>query len=82
MGIEPVVRFRRIARTAYSCHPVARCYRAWRCFTTDPTGRTEYCAADILLLPLTGLAATLWLLETVPGASEAISMACSAACMP
>ena len=82
MSIEPVVRFRRVARLAYSRHPAARLLRFTRYFTTGPTGRVEHHVADILLLPLTGLAATLWLLETVPGAREAISMACSAACMP
>jgi hypothetical protein len=82
MNIELVVRFRRAVRTAYSRHPAARLFRGRRYFSTDPSGHSECCAADILLLPLAGLALTLWLLGTVPGASDAISMACSAACMP
>jgi hypothetical protein len=81
MNIEPVVRFRRRGRMAYSGHPAARLSRLWRSFAANPSGR-EYGAADILLLPLAGLALTLWLLGTVPGASEAISMVCSAECMP
>jgi len=82
MSIEMVVRFRRAVRTAYSRHPGARLFRGWRYFTSDPSERPKHCAADVLLLPLAGLTLTLWLLATVPGASEAISMACSAECMP
>jgi hypothetical protein len=82
MSIEPVVRFRRISRIAYSRHPAARWYRLWRSLTADPTGEAEPRFADILLLPLSGLAASLWVLGTVPGASEAIAAACSTACMP
>jgi hypothetical protein len=36
---------------------------------------------DILLLPLTGLALSLWLLS-LPGASDAVADACAVACMP
>jgi len=82
MSIEPVVRFRRIAHIAYSRHPVARWSRLWRSLTVDPTGETELCFADILVLPLAGLAMSLWVLGTVPGASEAIANACATACMP
>jgi hypothetical protein len=82
MNIEPVDRLRRAARVAYSRHPMARLYRAWGRITEDPDGQTEYCAADILVLPLAGLALTLWVLGTVPGASETIGAACSMACMP
>jgi hypothetical protein len=82
MKIDLVVRFCRAMRIAHSRHPAARLFRGWRYFTTDPSGRTEYGAADILLLPLAGLALTLRLLATVPGAGDAISMACSAECMP
>jgi hypothetical protein len=82
MNIELVVRLRRVARIAYSRHPAARLFRGWRYFTTDPSGRAEHSVADILLLPLAGLALTLWLLGTVPGAGDAISLACSAECMP
>jgi hypothetical protein len=82
MNIERVVRFRRAVRIAYSRHPAARLSRAWRSFSTDPSRRSACSAADILLLPLAGLALTLWLLGTVPGASDAVSMACSTACMP
>jgi hypothetical protein len=69
-------------RIAYSRHPGARLFRAWRLFLADPWRRADCSAADILLLPLAGLALTLWLLAMVPGASEAISMACSPECMP
>jgi hypothetical protein len=82
MNIELVVRFRRAMRIAHSRHPTARLFRGWRHFTTGPSGRTEYGAADILLLPLAGLALTLWLLATVPGAVDVISLACSADCLP
>ncbi len=81
MSIEPVVRFRRIARTAYSRHPVARWCRLWR-WLANPDGGTEHCAADILLLPLAGLAASLWVLGTVPGASDMVAAACATVCMP
>lgn len=82
MNIELVVRLRRIARVAHSRRPAARLVRGWRYFTSDPSGRAEYSAADILLLPLGGLALTLWLLGTVPGASDAIGAACEMVCMP
>jgi hypothetical protein len=82
MVVERVIRLRHIARAAYSRHPAARLYRAWRYVAGDPSGRAEHCLADILLLPLAGLMLTLWVLETVPGAGEAIGTACSAACMP
>ena len=80
MTIQPVERFRRAAHSAYSTHPAARLYRAWRRFAYDPSG--ENCLAEVLLLPLTGLMLTLWVIETVPGASEAIARACIAGCMP
>ena len=82
MNIELLVRLRRAVRIVYSRDPAARRFRAWRYFTTDPSGGAEYGAADILLLPLAGLALTLWLIDTVPGAGEAISMACSIECVP
>jgi len=82
MNIDLVVRLRRVARIAYSRRPAARLFRGWRYFTTDPSGRARHSAADILLLPLTGLTMTLWLLGTVPGASDAIGAACETACMP
>jgi len=69
-------RLWRAARTAYSPHPVARLYRAWRRFAG------ENCAADILLLPLAGLTLTLFFLRTVPGAVDAVAAACSTVCMP
>jgi hypothetical protein len=82
MNIEPVVRFQRAARIAYSRHPAARLFRLRQYFSADPSGRADQSIADILLLPLAGLVLTLWFLGTVPGASDAISMACSTACMP
>ncbi len=82
MSIERVEQFRRTARIAYSRHPLARLHRAWRRFAGDPSRDTEDRAADVLLLPLVGLLLTLLLLGTVPGASDAIAAACSAACMP
>jgi hypothetical protein len=82
MNIDRVMRFRRAARIAYSRHPVARMRRAWWHFNRPASGEPEHGITDILLLPLAGLTLTLWLLETVPGASDAISLACSTACMP
>jgi len=82
MSIEPVIRFRRTVRVAYSRHPLARLYRGWLRLVDDPDARGEGCAADILMLPLVGLAATAWVLAAVPGASEAIAAACSTACLP
>jgi hypothetical protein len=55
---------------------------AWRRYADDPARRFDACIADILLLPLTGLMLTIFLLSTVPGASDAIADACSVACMP
>jgi hypothetical protein len=76
------VRFRRAARIAYSRHPVAQLFRAWRSFRADPISGAPYSAADILLLPLAGLTLTLLLLGSAPGASDAINSACETACMP
>jgi hypothetical protein len=66
---------------AYSRRPVAKLYQAWRRFE-DASQRADHCAADILLLPLTGLMLTLWVLGTVPGASDAVANACATVCMP
>jgi hypothetical protein len=82
MNVYLVVRFRRAMRIARSRRPAVRLFRGWRYFTTDPSGRTAHSAADILLLPLAGLALTSWLLATVPGAVDVISLACSADCLP
>ncbi len=80
MSIEPPVEHLRwIVRAAYSRHPAARLFRLWRHLTTDPSGAA---AADTLLLPLTVLTLTLWVLGTVPGAVGAIATACATACMP
>ena len=81
-GPELVIRFRRAVRIACSPRRVARLFRAWRYFSTDPTSGDQYSAADILLLPLAGLALTLLLLGSVPGASDAINTACETACLP
>jgi hypothetical protein len=57
--------------------------RAWRRFADDSKRNTDdYCLADILVLPLAGVAFSLWLLGTVPGASDAVAAACAVACMP
>ena len=62
---------------------IAWLHRAWRRFADDPERNThDYCLADILVLPLAGLALSVWLLGTVPGASDAIAAACTVACMP
>jgi hypothetical protein len=82
MSIEPVVRFRRIARIAYSRHPAARWYRLWRWLAAGSTGEIEQDAGDVFVLPLAGLAFSLWLLGTIPGASDAIAAACATACLP
>lgn len=82
MSIELIIRLRRVVRLPYSRHPMARLFRTWRHFAGDRSGRNAYGAADILLLPLAGLALTLWLLGTVPGAIDALGTACTSACMP
>lgn len=74
MSIERAKNLR-AARIAYSPHPLARSYRAFRCLAAVGS-------ADILLLPLTMLMLTLFLLGSVPGASDVIAAACSIACMP
>ncbi len=74
MSIEPVAHLRRAAHIAYSRHPVARLWRIWHRANEDRL-------VDILLLPLTGLALSLWLLS-LPGASDAVADACAVACMP
>lgn len=75
-------RLKRAARVAYSRRTIARLYQTWQRFAGDPSRRTGHCAADILLLPLTGLMLTLWLLGSVPGASDAVANACATVCMP
>jgi|HubBroStandDraft_2_1064218.scaffolds.fasta_scaffold400819_2 hypothetical protein len=82
MSIEPISRIRRAAHIAYSQGRIARLYRAWRRFADDPSRQSDIGRADILLLPLIGLALTLLLLGTVPSASDMIADACSIACMP
>ncbi len=71
MNIGHVVRFRRTAIIAYSRHPVARLYRGWRAFAGDTA------AADILLLPLAGLALSLFVIRFVPDAGVIIATALS-----
>jgi hypothetical protein len=74
MSFGTVKRVSRISRIAYSRHPAARLYRTWR----RVVGRDgEF--TSVLLLPLAGLAFSLFLLST-PGASDAVATAC--ACMP
>ena len=81
MSLGTVERLSRTVRVAYSRHPAARLYRIWRRWTGTGAGEDQVCAADILLLPLAGLALSLFVLS-VPGAGEAIADACSTACMP
>jgi len=80
MSIEPVERLGRTARIPYSRHPAARLCRFWRRVAGDPA-QNEDQLADILLLPLAGLALSLFLLG-LPGTSDAIAAACAVACMP
>ena len=80
MSIEPVERFYRTARVAYSRHPAAQFYRAWRRLAGDD-GQAEGRIVDVFLPPLAGLALSLFLLS-LPGASDAVAAACSLACMP
>lgn len=78
MSLGTIARLSRVARVAYSQHPAARLHRAWRRVTGDD-GETTI--ADVLLLPLAGLAFSLFLLS-LPGTSEAVAAACAAACLP
>ena len=75
MSIAPVTHLRRTARIAYSRHPVARLCQIWRSIAGDPP------QTEVFLLPLAGLALTLFVLS-LPGASDAITEACTVACMP
>ena len=78
MSLETIGRTSRIARVAYSRHLAALLYRAWR----HVVGREgEATIGDVLLLPLAGLALSLFLLN-IPGASDAVAAACSLACLP
>ena len=75
MGLEQARRLRRAVRIAYSPHPLAKSYRAFRCLAAVHT-------ADMLLLPLTLAMLALFLFGSVPEASDMIAAACSVACMP
>ena len=78
MSLGTVGRISRIARVAYSRHPAARLYRTWQ----RVVGRDgEATIGDVLLLPLAGLALSLFLLS-IPGTSDCVAAACSFACMP
>jgi hypothetical protein len=78
MSLGTVEHLSRVARVAYSRHPAARFYRAWRRFAGD---QDETGIVDVLFLPLAGLALSLFLLS-LPGASEAVAAACAIACLP
>jgi len=78
MSLETVGRISRAARVAYSRHPAARVFRTWRRIAGD---QGESGIAEILFLPLAGLAFSLFLLST-PGASAAVAAACATACLP
>ena len=68
----------RCARIAYSRHPAAQLWRTWR----RVGGRDgEATIADVMLLPLAGLALSLFLLS-MPGASDAVAETCALACYP
>ena len=78
MSLVTMGRVRRTARIAYLQHPVARLYRIGR---HAIGGDGEGTIGDVLVLPLAGLALSLFLLS-IPGASDAVASACSLACMP
>jgi len=82
MNIRWLARCRRSSQIAYSRTIAARLNRAWRRYADDPQRQCDTCIADILLLPLTGLMLSIFLLGKVLGASDAIAEACSVACMP
>jgi hypothetical protein len=65
----------------YRRRSVARLSVAWRRFADDPERASDVCLADILLLPLTGMTFSLFVLS-IPGASDAVASACTMACMP
>jgi hypothetical protein len=77
MRIVTIDRLSRVTRVAYSRHPIARFYRGWRRVAGDQVG----CLADVLFLPLAGLALSLFLLG-LPGTSAAVAAACATACFP
>ncbi len=77
MSIETIDRLSRVARIAYSRHLIARLYRGWR----RVSGEEVACLADVLFLPLAGLALSLFLLG-LPGTSDAVAAACATACFP
>lgn len=62
--------WRRVLRSVYRWKSVA-----WRRLADDPDRKSDDCLADILLLPLSGLTLSLFLLR-IPGVSEAIASAC------
>jgi hypothetical protein len=79
MSSRTMQRLARTTRIAYSRHPVARLYRSWRRAAGD---NEEIGIADVVVLPLAGLALSLYVLS-IPGAGAAVAAACSAgACMP
>jgi len=82
MNIRWVSRYRRSSQIAYSQTIAARLNRVWRRYADDPARQSGNCVADILLLPLIGLILAIFMLGTVPGASDTIAEACSVACMP
>ena len=51
---------------------IARLYGVWRRFADDPERASDECIADILLLPLTGMTFSLFVMS-MPGSSEAIT---------
>jgi hypothetical protein len=75
MSIALVANLRRTARIAYSRHPVARLCRIWRSIAGDPP------QTEVFLLPLAGLALTLFVLSllarAMPSPRPVRSPACS-----
>jgi hypothetical protein len=81
MDIRQAARRRLDLLSAYWRRSITRLYGARRRFTDDPEKASDECLADILLLPLSGLTFSLFVLS-LPGASDAIASACSMVCMP
>jgi hypothetical protein len=80
MDIRRAARQQLDSLSAYPRRSIARLYGVWRRFADDPERASDECIADILLLPLTGMTFSLFVLS-IPGASDAIASACSMACM-
>ena len=69
------------SRSAYRRRSIRRLYAAWRRLADEPERASDECLADLLLLPLSGLISSFFVLS-LPGASDAIASACWMVCMP